>query len=555
MGETNVRTVHEMPDPIAAAADEPRTVGHDRWSVWLWAVLALGALLRLTTAALPERLLLRVTVDDALYYTGVARHLGAGEGFSFDGIHATNGFHPLWALLITPLTWFTEGTALLRLMAVLQAVLAVATFVLLARLLRPLLGTFATTVGLAVWWLSPHSVLHGQSGVEATLAACCVALLITAAVTYDRRPSTRLAVWAGVAAGACFLARSDTAFAVLAVGGWLIVRQVRTGRDTAGLVRHAGAAGGVAAAVIAPWWAWNLASFGTITQDSFWARPQVEWQRRLGDTAPGPGDVVEATFGYLSDRWLLESGWPPVLVLVGGVIAGALVVRAGFATGWPRHLAALGGALLSAGAVLAVVHGGVRMLARGYYFEWVRMSLGLFTAAVVAGIVAGPARRTVAARVDDVGLRRLAVGVLATVVVLGTLLGVDGLRTPGYPWQGHMVAAGRWIEEHTEPDDVVVTFNAGIVAEYSGRTVVNVDGVINHEAADALSRRELADHLCSTGASWLVDFDPVVLEEYEPFMGEGLERIELEQIAVIEDPAAAPYGPNAMTAFRFRCDG
>ena len=544
-------------DPVRPAGPfaegGPRSTTRDRWAPGLWAVFAVGAVLRLTTAALPERLLLRVTIDDALYYTGVARQFGRGNGVSMDGIHATNGFHPLWALVVTPLTWVAEGTALVRSVALVQALLAVAAFVLLARLLRPLLGTLATTVGLAIWWLSPHSLLHGQSGVEAALVACCVALLLTAAVTYDRRPSARLATAIGLASGACFLARSDVAFAVLATGVWLLVRRLRSGGDRAVLARHTACAGGTAALVVAPWWLWNLAVFSTVAQDSFWARPQIEWQLATGSPTPTASAAVDAAVGYLSSGWLLETGWPPFAALLAAVCAAAITSRLGFARGWPRHLAALGAALLVAGTVLAAIHGGVRMLPRGYYFEWVRMSLGLFTAAVVAGIVRGPARSALAERYGGDALRRLALGTVAAVVVLGALLGVRGLTAPGYPWQGHMVAAGRWIDSNTGADDVVLAFNSGILSEYSGRTVVNVDGVINHDAAAAIEDGELAEYLCSTGASWLVDFSPVVLEDYEPFMGEWSDRVELEQVAVIEDSAAQPYGRSSMTAHRFSC--
>lgn len=41
--------------------------------------------------------------DDAYYYFEVARHLAAGQGSSFDGLLATNGYHPLWLLALLPL--------------------------------------------------------------------------------------------------------------------------------------------------------------------------------------------------------------------------------------------------------------------------------------------------------------------------------------------------------------------------------------------------------------------------------------------------------------------
>ncbi len=41
------------------------------------------------------------TYDDAYYYFAIARNVAAGQGSTFDGINATNGYHPLWLLIST----------------------------------------------------------------------------------------------------------------------------------------------------------------------------------------------------------------------------------------------------------------------------------------------------------------------------------------------------------------------------------------------------------------------------------------------------------------------
>src|SRR5207249_52514 len=47
--------------------------------------------------------------DDAFYYFQIARHLAQGRGFTFDGIHPTNGFHPLWLFLLVPIYRIVPG--------------------------------------------------------------------------------------------------------------------------------------------------------------------------------------------------------------------------------------------------------------------------------------------------------------------------------------------------------------------------------------------------------------------------------------------------------------
>jgi hypothetical protein len=38
--------------------------------------------------------------DDVYYYVVIARHILAGHGSTFNGLVATNGYHPLWLLVI-----------------------------------------------------------------------------------------------------------------------------------------------------------------------------------------------------------------------------------------------------------------------------------------------------------------------------------------------------------------------------------------------------------------------------------------------------------------------
>ena len=52
-----------------------------------------------------------VNRDDSFYYFQIAYHLAGGEFSTFDGgITRTNGYHPLWLLLITPFYWFFDKT-------------------------------------------------------------------------------------------------------------------------------------------------------------------------------------------------------------------------------------------------------------------------------------------------------------------------------------------------------------------------------------------------------------------------------------------------------------
>ena len=48
----------------------------------------------------PMGAVLSLLSDDAFYYFKIASHIVAGEGSTFDGIARTNGYHPLWMIVL-----------------------------------------------------------------------------------------------------------------------------------------------------------------------------------------------------------------------------------------------------------------------------------------------------------------------------------------------------------------------------------------------------------------------------------------------------------------------
>jgi hypothetical protein len=68
-----------------------------------WGALVAGVLLRLIIIFQPESdLLTRWGSDDLYYYSQIAGHVANGDGFTFDGIHDTNGFQPLFLAALVP---------------------------------------------------------------------------------------------------------------------------------------------------------------------------------------------------------------------------------------------------------------------------------------------------------------------------------------------------------------------------------------------------------------------------------------------------------------------
>jgi hypothetical protein len=130
-------------------------------------------------------------IDDACYYLIIARNF-AQSGFpTFDGLHGTNGFHPLWMLLLSGMYSVVGADAPLRVQILgarlLETVvlgLALAACVFAFARLRgktPLAWGF---VGAALVLLAPRFMIFEQ-GMESTLAAALLVVALYALL--DRR--------------------------------------------------------------------------------------------------------------------------------------------------------------------------------------------------------------------------------------------------------------------------------------------------------------------------------------------------------------------------------
>lgn len=214
--------------------------------------------------------------DDAYYYFTIARNAITGADVSFDGLTPTNGFHPLWFVVLTPLfalaealkpgPWFGVRSAL-TLCALLDLATAKLLHATLMRLGRPLGARWA--VGL--WFLFPTTIMLSLQGLEGAISATVIALHAWLVVRLAERPeiTVRAAVPLGAVAGLAFLARTDNGVfvplaivaetALLAGSGRLAWR-----RAPAFLLVCAA----VMSLVASPWLAWNIATFGTPFQVS-----------------------------------------------------------------------------------------------------------------------------------------------------------------------------------------------------------------------------------------------------------------------------------------------
>ena len=155
--------------------------------------------------------------DDIWYYLNIARNFAHGRGFSYDGIEPTNGFHPLWMLVLalTGKVWTFEwiSAELFKLQAIFFGCSIGLSAILLRRTTKWLAGSL-----FLIAWLGarPYYYKTGLTGLE-TPVFLAVGLL--AILTYDwcvEDPTLARRLVLGLMMSVVFLARLDYgAFAFL----------------------------------------------------------------------------------------------------------------------------------------------------------------------------------------------------------------------------------------------------------------------------------------------------------------------------------------------------
>jgi hypothetical protein len=109
--------------------------------------------------------------DDAYYYFEVARNIALGHGSTFDRLHDTNGFHPLWLLMLVPVYKVLPAIDTgYRCALLLQGILNAGAIVLLFLWLRRLYGSLPALIAVIAYQL-PQMGYQTRTGMESALAA------------------------------------------------------------------------------------------------------------------------------------------------------------------------------------------------------------------------------------------------------------------------------------------------------------------------------------------------------------------------------------------------
>jgi len=477
--------------------------------------------------------------DDAFYYFTIARNLVENGSVSLDGTTTTNGFHPLWLMMNLPIFLLTRGHyelpihLALSISAILDVAIGLVIYWLVTRLTA---DEVAAALGIFAYLFNPLVIFQAVNGLETSLAVLLFAVFTAHYIAMRlTRASLKSYALQGILGGLMLLARTDNAFllAIIFFHALAIER---------GKLRFIGPVmmGALGFVMIAPWILWSMIMVGTPLQTSGVAVPFVLHQLFIDQKGWSfPAMIAESFQRILHVRVLLGGGeWTGLPIVVGPIlwtllgVASFLIVSKSNRVATPPwvHGLRLLALPVASCALLILFHTVLRWYPRPWCF--VPCSL-LF--AMVAGTVYGQLHKLFQFR----KYRSLASPILAEIFLI---FGIAWWWQGMYPWQTEMYQGARWLTVNTLSSCRVASFNAGIYAYFSERSVTNLDGTVNGAAFRAIQSRNLMQYILDEKIDFLIDYK-ARFDIYAPFFGEEFHNH--TQFAVkIDVPGVAWEGSN-----------
>jgi len=460
-----------------------------RWALVGGAIVAALGLVRVGIFALdPSDQYVAAVPDDAFYYLELARNMAEQGRWTFDGTAPTTGFHPLYAYLLVALAHVSGGLDARTVLVVVGTAAALslgAAAALTGVTATRLLGRATVPLVVAVF-TTPLALMHATHLMESWLALLVAAATVTAVSA--RAQAGRWTVLGLVALGVLgSTARSDFGVLPLALGLAGAAARPVTGRDP-WLARSLAALGGAALGLglVA---LQTYAISGELVQAS--VRVKAHWAQALAEsagTSPGLPQLPFSTFTTAITPSLWELPGDGLLALALAVAVPVLLLRRVRRAELPpaAFTLALGGVLAVAGYLLVYSRNADIQY---WYTASFMVPAALLLAGLGRGLLAGER------------LVRPAVMVAALYVAFGIAF------LPAAPWPNQLPTYDAALDLRTsDVDGPIGAWNAGVLAYFSGREVVNLDGLVNDDAVPYVVSDRLADYVDERGIRTIVDY-------------------------------------------------
>ncbi len=442
----------------------------------------MGAVLVTAIFYLPLEKTLYFFSDDAYYYFKVASNIVAGHGSTFDSYNLSNGYHPLWMVLILPIYYLTGNSAELSLQLIftLQVVLGVFSYWFCWMYVYRVMSRYYAVLSLFILAVFASPILIAFNGLESALLLFCLFGILLVDRNYDlfHEISAGKILLTGVLFGFLFMTRLDTAYIIIA---FALLKVFGKDRDS-GFIKNALAlfvryipAIFILVLISTPYFLWNYSTFGHLTPIS---------------------GQIKSSFPYPHLNFNLHAGaLPYTLTFIFAnlwILAEFLLFRGSNKTFFKTQSAFV--KVYWLGVLIHYVWSSLFM--QWAVFQW------HFTAYIPLLVIFSlHLIKVVNARLNTVGYHTaLAAIVCLLSIAYNSIVYIDKGVHLSYVYHSAL-----WFRDNADANTSVALADAGIFGYFSGHPTINLDGLINgYEFQESIMDGSLPNFLKKQHVSYIV---------------------------------------------------
>ncbi len=433
------------------------------------------------------RKLIFITPDDASYYLKIAENYAAGKGFTFDGMHQTNGFQPLWQYLMIPVSYLPYSPeSMIRVVFLIQIILLC---------IASVVFYYAQTRFFSAKYILPGSLLFiifvffkAVNGMETALLIFLMSVFYLYCTRLDLLTSSNKMhhFFAGIILGIIVLCRLDMIFLALTFGVFMVCRILirKDGRReniSSLIVMTTGCA-----VIVFPNLLYNYLAFGNIIPISGYLKssfPRITMS-----------DKFFFMFGYRELLFVLFALTYTLWFVFRIKVLRSADTRLSFYSFY-----------MGIFSVYVLMYFSYTVLFMNWViFSWYFITYSLFASLIIPlpAYYYFKRNRIISANVQYILL-------CSFIIIYGVLktykLFEQNYFIAGNNWNIESYEAAKWAETNTNSKAVFAMTDAGHFSYFSGRNVINLDGLVNNfEYQEVLKEKKLNEYLKENNVKYIV---------------------------------------------------
>lgn len=449
-------------------------------------------------------LLEKIVLDDAFYGISIARNIALGHEITYNGIDVTNGFQVLWVFSLVPIFLVIKDINLaVNVILTFASILNIFTAFIIFKFSKNLFNEKIAIVSTALYALNPLIIFQVLNGIDVTMYTFLVMLTLFYYYSIKDKLNKKNVILLGILIGLTTLGRMDAVFLLIAINLHILYKtRNKTGLKNSIVITL------ISILILSPWFLWSYLTFGTIVQSSGIAKysmahgifPFFDLEpKSILDVSMISENLIRSFGSIFHQLGIIDFNINPITILlllftIIPLIYSLKIIRT-----------------LKVNITYAL------LLFSFYNFYLWGIQIRHFTPVIPTLMI-----------IISYGLYSLTrkIGksdiVFSIIVVVFLIIlffnGYQQWERGYYNWQGEMYKNCIWIKENTNPSDIIGSFNTGMQIYFTDRRVINLDGVLNFDAIEAIKNKSVIKYMKEKNVTYWVDivfFNETVSENYK----------------------------------------